>query len=69
MTRDEAEKEVVRRFHQLPLHVRQDFGRADALADELAEDIVFESALGHRRMIAAWLILEIARTREASAAA
>jgi hypothetical protein len=63
MTKAEAEQEVIRRFSLLAEQDRQDYEQADAYANRLVEEIEFESFTDRRRLIAAWLIREIARTR------
>ena len=63
MTKAEAEQEVIRRFSLLAEHDRQDYEQADAYAARLVEEIEFESFTDRRRLIAAWPIHEIARTR------
>ena len=63
MTKAEAEQEVIRRFALLPEHDRQNYEQADAYAARLVEEIEFPSFTDRRRLIAAWLIREIARTR------
>jgi hypothetical protein len=62
MTKAEAEQEVIRRFHLLAEH-EQSYEGADAYADRLALEIDFPSFTDRRRLIAAWLIREIARSR------
>ena len=63
MTKAEAEQEVIRRFALLPEHDRQNYEQADAYAARLVEEIEFQSFTDRRRLIAAWLIREVARTR------
>lgn len=63
MTKAEAEREVVRRFHLLPEHERRNYEQADAYALRLTEEIEFDSFTDRRRLIAAWLIREVAKTR------
>ena len=63
MTKAEAEQEVVRRFYLLSESDRQSYEQADAYASRLAEEIEFPTFTDRRRLIAAWLIREIARGR------
>jgi hypothetical protein len=63
MTKAEAEQEVIRRFNLLAEHDRENYEQADAYADRLVMEIEFPSFTDRRRLIAAWLIREIARSR------
>jgi hypothetical protein len=73
MTKQEAEQEAIRRWYLLPEHLRDSFEHAEAYAVRLEHELDFYTVTSRQRLIAAWLIREIATARrlerEARAAA
>ena len=65
MTKDEAEREALARWHQLPAAERQDFKQAFAFAERVEREFDFRTMADKRKMIAYWLILDIVRTSTA----
>jgi hypothetical protein len=63
MTKDEAERETVRRWRLLPPHQRTSYEDAEAYSHRLADELEFPSIMSRQRLIAAWLIRDVARHR------
>ena len=63
MTKDEAEREAIRRFGQLPYHERQQYEDAEAYAQRLELELDFPTITSKKKLIAAWLIREMSRAR------
>lgn len=55
MTKDEAHREVLRQWRQLPVQDRRTFEQATAFAAAVTPAIEFETMGSRQRMIAAWL--------------
>jgi len=65
VTKDEACQEALRRWHELPAAERQDVAQAQVFAASLAEELDFRTMGNERKVIAAWLVRDIAaRTAE-----
>jgi len=65
MTRDEAEREVIRRWRLLPDDLRLSYDAAEAYSCRLAEELDFYTVTSRQRLIGAWLIREVVRDRAA----
>jgi len=65
LTKDEAYKETIRRWRELPIMERQSYAQAQVFAAGLAEQLDFRTMGNERKVIAAWLIRDINRTHEA----
>ena len=63
MTKQEAEQETIRRWYLLPEFQRENYEQAEAYAARLEQEIDFDAITSRRRLIAAWLIREVARAR------
>jgi hypothetical protein len=63
MTKDEAQREAIRRFRQLPLHQRQQIEDAEAYSKRLEMELDFHTVTNRQKLIAAWLIREIVQAR------
>jgi hypothetical protein len=59
LTKDEAHREAIRRWHQLPDDERQTVLHAQVLAAGLAEELDFRTMGNRRRIIEAWLVEDI----------
>ncbi len=59
MTKDEAQREVIRRWRELPVMNRQTHEEAQAFAERLTPAIAFHTVANRQRVIAAWLIRDI----------
>lgn len=68
MTKDEAQREVIRRWYELPADMRQTPDDCEAFAEHVAGRIEFESVTSRERLLAAWLMRELFRSREAQRA-
>lgn len=68
MTKDEAQREVIRRWYELPADMRQTPDDCEIFAEHVAPQIAFESVTSRQRLLAAWLMRELFRSREAEAA-
>jgi hypothetical protein len=55
LTKDEAHREVLRQWRQLPVQDRRTFEQAVAFAAVVTPAIEFETMGSRQRMIAAWL--------------
>jgi len=64
LSKDEAEREAIRRWYALPPHERQTFEDAEAYSWRLAEDLEVRTITDRRKLIAAWLIRELGRARD-----
>jgi len=62
-SREDAEREAIRRWSMLPAPSRQTCEDAEAYAARLVVDLEFYSVTGRQRLIAAWLIRELFRTQ------
>lgn len=67
LTKAEAEAEAIRRWYQLPPHMRASCEDAQAFATRLDEQLDFWCVTNRARLIGAWLIREFFRAREAEA--
>lgn len=65
LNRDDAEREAIRRWSQLPAYDRQTCEDAEAYAARLVVDLEFYTVTSRQRLIAAWLIRELFRTQAA----
>jgi hypothetical protein len=63
MTKQEAEQEAIRRWYLLPEFQRENYEQAEAYAERLEQDIEFHAVTSRRRLLAAWLIREVTRSR------
>ncbi len=59
LTKDEAHREAIRRWHALPVEERQTHLHAQVFAAGLAEELVFRTMGDRRRVITAWLVKDI----------
>jgi hypothetical protein len=59
LTKDEAHREAIRRWHQLPEGERQTPLHAQVLAAGLADELDFRTMGNRRRVIEAWLMEDI----------
>ncbi len=66
MTKDEAYKEAIRRWRELPLMERQTYDQAQVFAASLADQLDFRTMGNERKVIAAWLVRDIEKTHEAA---
>ena len=62
MTKDEARREAIRRWLELPLERREAYNDAEVYAAQIADELDFPTITNRTRMVALWLILEIDRT-------
>jgi hypothetical protein len=65
LSRQDAEREVIRRWYLLPPFQRQTYEDAEAYAARLVQELEFYTVTSRQRLIAAWMIRELQRTREA----
>lgn len=61
MSKDEARPEAIRRWHLLPPHQRETYSDAEAYAARLELELDFQTVTNKRKLITAWLILELDR--------
>lgn len=66
LTKDEAHKEAIRRWRDLPVMDRQTYTQAQVFAASLAEEIDFRTMGNERKVIAAWLIRDMGGPKEAA---
>ena len=59
LTKDEARKEVVRRWRALPVMQRQTHQQADAFATSLVGAIGFRTMGDPQKLIMAWLVRDL----------
>ncbi|HWA19951.1 MAG TPA: hypothetical protein VG757_13235 [Devosia sp.] len=64
MTKDEAEREAIRRWRKLPVMERQEFEQAFGFAAQVEREFDFRTMGNKTKVIAAWLIRDIVKTRE-----
>ncbi len=67
LTKPEAEAEAIRRWSQLPRHLRETCEDAEAYALRLDLELDFETVTSRPRLIGAWLIRELFRAKAAEA--
>ena len=70
MTKEDARKEVLRLWRDLPVTQRRTFAQAEAFAIEIQPKIEFESLGGKLKVTTAWLqrdLLDLAEVRRPSA--
>ena len=65
LSKDEAEREAIRRWYQLPPHEWLTYEDAEAYSWRLAEDLDVRTITDRRKLIAAWLIRELVRAKDA----
>lgn len=63
MTKQEGEREAIRRWYLLPDHQRESYEQAEAYALRLDAELDFPTVTSRRRLIAAWLIREVTNRR------
>ncbi len=61
MTKDEARREAIRRWLELPPERREAYDDAEVYAAQIAPDLDFPTITNRTRMVALWLILEVDR--------
>ena len=66
MTKDEAFHEALRRWHLLPEEDRQTITQAQVFAAGLADELDFRTMGNERKVIEAWLVRDLAQTRQAA---
>ena len=59
VTKDEAQAEALRRWHDLPDDERQTPMHAQVLAAALAEELDFRTMANSRKIIAAWILRDM----------
>ena len=69
MSKDEAEREAIRRWYLLPEHQRRTYEDAEAYGLRLDLELDFHSVTLRSRLIGAWLIRELFRSRAETAKA
>ena len=67
LTKEQAEAEAIRRWYQLPVHLRQTPEDAEAYAIRLDRELEFKTVTSRSRLIGAGLIRELFRARNAAA--
>jgi len=65
MTKEEAEREVIRRWSLLPADLWLNYDAAEAYSHRLSEELDFYTVTSRQRLIGAWLIREVVRDRAA----
>ena len=65
MSKDDAEREAIRRWRELPADLRETADQAEAYAAILVRELEFPTVTGRERLIGAWLIREIFAQRRA----
>ncbi len=65
LSKQDAEREVLRRWSQLPPHQRLSYEDAEAYAKRLDAELDFRTMTSKEKLIAAWLIREIDRVNRA----
>jgi hypothetical protein len=65
MTKEDGEREAIRRWLLLPEHMRQSYEDAEAFAKRLVIELNFPTVTSRERLIAAWLMRELFRSRAA----
>ena len=61
LSKQDAEREVLRRWSLLPPHERRTYEDAEAYSLRLDREIDFHSMMNKQKLIAAWLIRELDR--------
>ncbi len=64
LTKQDAEREAIRRWYQLPAHERQTQDDAANYSHRLAGELEFDSVTTKQKLIAAWLIREMEQIRD-----
>ncbi len=66
ISKQDAEREAIRRWYALPANLRQTYEDAEIYASHLERELDFYTVTSKQRLIEAWLIREIHRaaTRE-----
>lgn len=59
MTKDEAQREAIRRWRELPVMNRQTYREALAFAELLVPALTFHTVANRQRLIEAWLIRDL----------
>ena len=62
-SREDAEREAIRRWSMLPANSRQTCDDAEAYAARLVVDLEFYTVTSRQRLIGAWLIRELFRSQ------
>jgi hypothetical protein len=68
LTKDEAYKEAIRRWRELPVMERQTYTQAQVFAASLADELDFRTMGNERKVIAAWLVRDIIAAQAAGKA-
>ena len=63
LSKEQAEREAIRRWYMLPPFHRQTCEDAESFAVRLDLDPQFQAATNRQRLIAAWLIRELFRAQ------
>jgi hypothetical protein len=64
MIKQDAEREAIRRWYDLPAHARETQDDAVAYSHRLAAELDFHTVSSKQKLIAAWLIREMAQLRD-----
>lgn len=64
MTKQDAEREVIRRWYMLPAQDRETQDDAVAYSHRLDQELDFETMSNKQKLIAAWLIREMEQIRD-----
>jgi hypothetical protein len=64
LTKQDAEREAIRRWYQLREHERQTQDDATNYSHRLAAELDFDSVTTKQKLIAAWLIREMEQIRD-----
>ncbi len=64
LTKDEAHREALRRWRELPIMNRQTHEQAAQFAASLAAELDFHTMGNRERIVAAWLVRDIAEREE-----
>lgn len=67
VTKDEAHKQAIKRWRELPLMERQTHTQAQVFAASLADELDFRTMGNERKVIEAWLVHDIEKTKNATA--
>jgi hypothetical protein len=68
LSKDEAQREAIRRWYELPADMRQTPDDCELFAEHIAPQLDFDSVTSRERLLAAWLMRELFRTSEAQQA-
>jgi hypothetical protein len=66
MTKDQAQREVIRLWRKLPIMERQKFEQAEKFAALIENEIDFPTLGDKRAMIVAWIDRDILKTKDAA---